>query len=205
MSNLEDLACTVDSRPDIAFAGISRIEHLKRLSIAYSSADLNSTFQSLAILSELYEIEAIGANLGNKGLSNIAEFSLLSKMDLEDTLISREGLLQLAKRRDITELYLGGLDIVDSDIVELVANLVQLKSLALDRTKIDGACIESLAKLNKLQYLSLADTVLSDKAILTLGKSQFSSLKQLNLFGTQVSIRAVELFNLNNPSVELYM
>ena len=126
------------------------------------------------------ELDLIGSQLGNKGLSQFCkiEFKELKNLYLNSNLISDIKALEKAKFEKLEILDLGNNDIEDINILEKV-NFNELKELYLYNNKIFDLKVLSIVKLQKLEILSLSDNSISDISILE--KVNFKELKQLYL------------------------
>lgn len=140
---------------------IGKMEKLKTLSLAFTRVD-------------------------DKGMKYIKGLSL-KELDLTETKVTDEGLLEVAKIGTLTHLNLAGCNVTDRGIV-LLRSLQELSELNLSATKITDSSINELAESSNLKRLSLANTNVTVSCLDALSKLPLS---RLNLDSTAISAAGV--------------
>ena len=141
----------------------------------------------------------------------------ITNLDLRGCPISNAGLQHVTSLPSLKALRLSGSNsncTVDDDGMDSVAQLANLKVLALDRLWISEAGIEKLLVLRDLEELYLAETTVGDDALallpklpnlrkLRLSKNQISNegLKQLAGFKELVELDLSEISQLSNDGM----
>ena len=96
----------------------------------------------------------------------------------------------------IVEAELGGTQITDAGLASL-KSFTQLERLHLERTKIKGTRLAELRGLAHLNYLNLCATGVSDDQLGSF--SNLPALRQLYLFGSEVTTRGVQTLRASLP------
>lgn len=87
---------------------------------------------------------------------------ILDSMDLSESEIKDEDLINLKRFTRLKELDLSGTSV---KALESLTSIKSLRKLWLDNTEVDDACIAKLADLSKLQKLSLKETKVTDAGV----------------------------------------
>ena len=98
-----------------------------------------------------------------------------------------------------TKVSLVASDIKDDDLY-LISQMTNLKALYLQKTTINGRGLVYLNKLQSLETINLSFTQTNDGTILKV--LEFPSLKQVYLFGSQVSDQVLHALRENHPTRE---
>lgn len=113
-------------------------------------------------------------------------------LDLIDTSVDDEGLIEIANRAPALEEISISSEIISDRGVEQLASLSRLVSLLLHHApNVTDACMEAVGKMTQLRELYLEDTQLTDAGIREL--LELENLKVLDLTGTRISDAGVSL------------
>ena len=157
--NLRDTEAT-----DETLAGISGLKHVQSLLLN----DLPVTDVGLAALSDagwpLTNLDLRGCAVSNAGLDHIVGFSSLKALRLSGS---------------------NGKTTVDDGGAAAIAQLPNLKVLALDRLKISSDGLHRMLTLNNLEEFYLAETAIDDNGLALI--PQFEHLKKLRLSHNQIT------------------
>jgi internalin A len=106
----------------------------------------------------------------DEGLKEVAKLQNLTELDLWDTKITDAGLKDVAKLQKLAYLNLGYTQITAEGLKE-VAKLQELTRLELAGTQITDAGLNEIAKLQKLKRLELYDTKITKTGVAELKKA----------------------------------
>jgi Leucine-rich repeat (LRR) protein len=105
------------------------------------------------------------------------------EITLDESSISRRGLLFLSKFPDLRLLSLANTDVTDSDLIELFS-LSRLESLNLARTSVTNAGLKQLQGIQSLRSLDLSKTPIDDAGLKSL--ALLTNLSSLELRSTPI-------------------
>ena len=111
-------------------------------------------------------------------------------------------LLELKPYLDMfSKVSVASSDIDDADLY-FFGNMTNLKELYLQKTKVKGQGLVYLSKLPHLEVLNLSFTGTDDKMLLEL--MQFPALKEVYLYGTQVSYPVIQAVKAYKPELKIH-
>ena len=146
------------------------------------------------ILADLPELPALtsvvlaGTNTDDIALGSLGKISTLENLDLRDCPVSNAGLAHLSGLHNLAALRLSGKSgktTVDDDGMVHVAKLRSLRAVMLDFLWVSEVGLQTLAVLEKLEDLTLAQTLVGDDAVPAIGR--FAKLERLRLAKTGVT------------------
>ncbi len=123
-------------------------------------------------------------NLGDIGLRNLRRVKTLRTLELLESEVTDQGVVELADLADLRELTILGRDL-GSPAMEAIATLTKLESLHLGGVPFSQVDLTPLGQLSRLRRLELAIPNLDDAATSSLG--ELGSLEELCLGHTQIS------------------
>jgi len=138
----------------------------------------------------------------------------LEVLDLRGTQISDEALFHLTDLPKLTQLYLGGALITDSEqalfrarytdrATEPIQDLISLKVLSLARTDIGDQGIRRLVELKDLEALFLIDTQITDASLEPL--TRMTWLKKLYVQETGITVEGAQRLIQALPKTEVHV
>jgi hypothetical protein len=145
----------------------------------------------LAALPELPALASVvlaGTDADDGALVPLGNIATLKNLDLRDCPVTNAGLAHLAGLENLAALRLSGKSgktTVDDDGMAHVAKLRSLRALMLDFLWVSEAGLETLLPLEKLEDLTLAQTLVGDEALPVIAR--FPALKRLRLAKTSVT------------------
>ncbi len=169
------------------------------LSLKHTKVDSNGV-KYIAAMKKLDQLFVADTAIGNEAMPLLGGKYLVT-LQLSKTPVTASGIKALARAKNITvtlrSLILEGCE-VGNDIIPLLKSFVQLSSLNLDSTKVDGKGFADLVSLKTVNSLSLADNKqISDYDMPALSKMQ--QLTTLDLSNTKVTPAGLrQLKNLRN-------
>ncbi len=156
-------------------------------------ADFNDQGVSAEILPHLEALTVLrtlklgGAKIDDQALAAIGRLGQLRSLQLTDCPITNAGLPKLATLGELLVLKLSGKNgatTVDDDGLKALADLKQLKSLALDYLWVSEAGLAQLPK-DSLEEIYLSQTLISDEGCQVF--QQFPKLRKLRLSRSQLT------------------
>ena len=129
-----------------------------------------------------------GAQITDEGLKEVAKLQNLTELNLNPIKITDTGFKEVAKLQKLITLSLWGGKITEAGLKE-VAKLQNLSELDLREIQITDAGLKELAKMQKLEEINLSNTKITDVGLKELAKLQ--NLKQLWLNNTKVTKEGV--------------
>ena len=148
-------------------------------------ADLLAALEKLPRLERLV---AAGSGLNDKALVAVGRLKGLRQLDLRDCPVTNAGLAHLGGLRELVALRLSGKSgacTVDDDGMQHVAALGGLRVLMLDFLWVGKDGLEKLVGLERLEELTLAQSLVQDDALPVIAR--FPALRRLRLARTSVS------------------
>ncbi len=178
-----------------------------------NAAVTDNDLERLLIFPDIFSVNLICNQLGDAGLSHLANLPKLTSLSLTGSQVTDRGLLPLLKRRalrvlhvgnnplsaeslktigqltELTELGLEGLPLTDASLAELekLPNLTDLRIVGCK--PLTDACGSTLARLPKLSSLRVDNTELGDEGVRKLSESK--SLSNMSLYGTKITDASV--------------
>jgi hypothetical protein len=128
------------------------------------------------------------ARIGDTGAREIAEFKSLTTLDLTATGITRAGLNELKKLKNLTSLRLREGRVTDAGLKE-VGQIATLKKLDLAGPLTTDAGLANLRELTSLEQLILVDTDVTEVGLKEI--QQFKRLTVLRLRGVKITATGV--------------
>ncbi|MCK4334096.1 hypothetical protein KAX06_04840 [candidate division WOR-3 bacterium] len=164
---------------DLDFLWFALIGNLKFLS-AYSYDSTTSGLRYLALAQELRELNFYSLCITNRNLRDISRIPNLRRLSLESSggTIDQEGLSNLARLTDLTELHLTSLRIDDTGL-KYISQIPRLRVLDLNGSWVTDSSLRYLTNLKYLRYLRVNCSCLTDEGLRHLEGIQ--SLRMLNL------------------------
>jgi hypothetical protein len=92
---------------------------------------------------------------------------------------------------------------IEDDGLYHISQMVNVKELYLQKTKLNGSGLIYLKNLQKLEVLNLSYTKIDDKAVLELLK--IPNLRQVYLFQTKTSMEVIKALQEYKPSLQILM
>ena len=129
-----------------------RTDTLERLAVWYTAFGSQAT-SALSALSELRVLDLADCELGEEGLRQVSRLPRLEDLNLDQSDTSDAGLRHLVES-NVRRLSLRGCTLTNATLRQL-ACMQSLEELNLSRSLIDPECLELLARLPRLQRLSL--------------------------------------------------
>lgn len=187
MQVLQELALSNDRATEDAARSV-----LEVLSVSKNSSAAHRAKHTLATLNQLRQdravtkLEKLGANISVTS-SNIGPILVHEIYTLEindDFRGTAEDLRQVQFLEDVRMVKLQG-EKVNDDVVAQVMNMPGLQYLTIKRADITNASLRDLAKLDRLQHLSVLYSPIDDGAIESL--KLLPQLADVRLFGTEMT------------------
>ena len=202
LPKLEELSCGANRLSGAALAALKMLPSLRRLDLGgiqrvdsglWGLALSERNLERIAGLSQLESLSLRGATLSDRGVDRPGhELALRSEV---------RGLPQLGALTKLRRLDLGQLPLRTDDLAWL-KHLTGLEELSLDGPPgIDDAIADTVLELERLEFLNLSGTSLSDHGLERLAEAQ--SLERLLVGDTDVSERAVDEFRSSRPECAL--
>ncbi|QDS87520.1 Leucine Rich repeats (2 copies) [Rosistilla ulvae] len=141
----------------------------------------------LTKLPRLRSVLLLGTPITGEALTTLAQIESLENLDLRDTAVDDSSLEHLVGHRRLKALRLSGKSgdcSVGDDGMAHVAQIPNLKVLALDFLWVSEDGLDALAPLQQLQEIYLAETTIGNEAIAKL--AQFPQLKKVRLARNQI-------------------
>ena len=187
---LNDTGVTDDGVAELAGLNNLREVHLFRTSIGDDG---------LKVLAELPNMQLFNlrdTKISDAAISHLLQRDMLTSLDLSETQspgITDAGGKLLSGFKNLTRLNLWDTNVSDNSVVE-IAKLENLVWLNLDKTDISDKAIPDIARLGKLTWLHVGSTALTDASVDML--KSMEQLQYLNVSNTQMSQeRFFELFD----------
>ncbi|MFN0020830.1 MAG: hypothetical protein ACKVP0_21430 [Pirellulaceae bacterium] len=120
---------------------------------------------------------------GDDGLALVADLGNVTWLSLQASPVTNAGLIHVARLQELEQLFLGYSRVSGDGIARL--NLPKLRMLSLQGLPLKEADLKQLPELPELQELVLNDTLVTDEALVHLGK--FASINKLWLENTKIS------------------
>jgi hypothetical protein len=181
--------------------GLSRLQQraLKQFPVlVIAGGDVGDN--DVAFLSELLGLQHLDlryTQVGDAGLAHLRPVAGLQKLLLSGTRLSNQGLADVGRLAELRVLYLSGTEVGDAGLLHL-APLVRLEEVNLSQCKgVTDQGAARLTKLTSLKQLNLTGTQLTDEGLSQL--AALRSLEGLYLHGTQVSEEGVQRFRAALP------
>jgi Leucine-rich repeat (LRR) protein len=189
LEHLENLCLRTARIPATSAKSIQSLQGLKALrSIAFDSANIqDDVLESLSKnLPQLNTLDVQGCKLlTDKGFSSLRPMAQLKNLNAGDTKVG-DGLMRAACNwKQLNVLKVGGGNIGNEGIRAFVESKSPVTVLSIDNCKIDDKGIVNIAKLPKLEVLSLNGDNITDASVPVLTK--LKSLTGLGLRDTKVT------------------
>lgn len=172
---------TERKRREIAMAG-GRSEVVRQVPAwmqALAGEDFHSFFDQTAIVT----VSMTGENVGDAQVAALSDLPHLTRLDLENSSISIEGLKTVSELKSLRELRLIGAKVTD---ISPLANLPNLEALRLDYCgRIQPEHLEALEQFPKLRVLGAAGLRLTDAGVAAIAKC--TQLEELDITGATLS------------------
>jgi serine/threonine protein kinase len=176
---------------------IANTSWIRRLSLQKCDID-NESLGRLAKL-HLESIELNYSTLKDIGAKNLSQCQELPRINASSTILSDEGVCQLATIKGLENFTIAGVDITDKSLFALAKS----KKLAwLDVTaakKITHMGLKSLEQ-TRLQVLVLQSTLIDDTGLIYVSK--IGTLKEVVLNRTKVTVKGIEQLCKNSKMVK---
>jgi Leucine-rich repeat (LRR) protein len=163
---------------------------LTRLNVA-GPALTDARMKQIAELSNLEELNLDVTEVSDVGLQELPRLKKLKVLSLsrdlgtDRGLITDNGIRQIARLPELTQLNLNNNDGIQGKNIGELQKLTKLSQLDLTLTRVTGAWLRELSGLNELSALSLRQTGISDADLKML--HEFKNLSDLNLSRTSVT------------------
>lgn len=190
ISKLTELKYLDLDNTQVTSKGLAYIRGLNKLETLHLSG-LKIGDKDLANLQDMKELSILGLDntqVTDKGLSHLKGLTSLWGLHLADTKVTGTGLDALKDLRNLRLLVLNNSPVNDSGAAK-IGDLKKVDRLYLDRTRITDEGLSKLKELN-LQFLSLADTKISDSGLANL--EGMKKLMYLNLGKCKVTDAGLE-------------
>jgi len=145
----------------------------------------------IAALPELPALASVvlaGTDVGDAALVPLGTIATLKNLDLRDCPVSNAGLAHLTGLKNLAALRLSGKSgatTVDDGGMQEVAKIASLRAVMLDYLWVSEVGLETLAPLENLEDLTLAQTLVGDDGVPVIAR--FPKLKRLRLAKTGVT------------------
>lgn len=202
---------------------LSRLKNVRR--IFFDNATVSPIGLSHLIgMEQLVTLELIETGCGDAGLPQVAKFSNLERLSLEDKSITANGFEQLASLTQLRKLEVGHLDEANlvglskafskmqslnelylhdasaQTALEAVANLPNLQRLDLTRSAFTDDSLEPLSRSQSLQSIELSDTQITEAGLMHVLK--IATLKSIRGYRVHVSEEALLRLKASRPDVQ---
>ena len=147
-----------------------------------------SLLTALPELPALQSVVLAGTDADDAALVPLGTISTLKNLDLRDCPVSNAGLAHLTGLENLAALRLSGKSgktTVDDAGMEHVAKIGSLRAVMLDFLWVSEVGLETLVPLEKLEDLTLAQTLAGDEAVPVIAR--FPKLKRLRLAKTGIT------------------
>jgi|GEM_PF-4659772 len=218
LSRLQKLTLNESRVTNESLKVIGELTDLKTL-LLEKTAITAEGLESLTSLKSLEHVSLAGCSLGDDGAAAIGRMTSLLFLDLRQSDISDAGLRSLTGLNRLQRLYLNGTNVsgeglsewgshpslqllnlsgvgLTKDTIRNLAGFPELGQLYLDGVSIDDEFLSTLVdtvvtSLPKLEFLSLADTNISDSSVEMMKRlSTAKELFNVSLTGTPLSLEA---------------
>jgi internalin A len=125
-----------------------------------------------------------GSWVTDTDLRKLAEYPELTTLDLSLTRITDEGMAELKKLRNITDLNLYYAEYVTDQGVAAIKDWKKLKRLNLHGTKSSDTALEHIAGITSLESLDVGSTLMTDVGLERL--NTLTNLKELTMGGNEL-------------------
>ena len=162
--------------------------HITEVSLRGSEAT-DDALKHVAGLKNLKSLLLNDVPISDEGLAHLVDLQApLTNLDLRGTAVSNSGLRHIVHLQTLRGLRFSGESgstTVDDEGMQFVAELANLKALALDNLWVGDLGIEKLKGLANLEELYLASTTIGDDALKL--AQQFPKLKKLRISQNQIT------------------
>ncbi len=195
--HLETLSLDAKQIGDRGLVHLSGLKSLVRLSL--NGQHITDTgLVHLAGLTQLEALRLEGTRVTDAGLVHLTRLSKLRDLELTNSQVTGSGLDQLIKLPELGPLILNGNPIVDASLVHF-RRFPALWQLQLRNTKISDLGVPDLRQ-NRLAYLDLSNTAITDAAFPEDEENWPISVFQLNLRGTKMSAEKIRNLQKKAPT-----
>jgi len=198
-----------------AMAGLKELEHVNITCIPVMESSIRTV---LSECTKLREVILAGTKCSNSCSHELKNLENLVKLDMRDTSIGDEALMELSPQvlQQMLELYVGSTFISDKALTFVAKAAQSMVKLSLAETNVTNAAIRSLESLRLtlkeldlsnckkltleggeirglqvLEVLNVADSAVGDDAVRFI--TQMDSLKELNVSGTDITDVSIDL------------
>jgi hypothetical protein len=161
----------------------------------------NELITALTALPKLKSVRLERCNITTAQLQMLSQLPL-RLLSLSDSKRPESGTSSLELHSEITDLDLSGCDWISEEDLEELAKLPKLQSLSLSRTRISNTALQTFAGSSSLNRIDLSYcTQLNDEILTTL--QNFRGLRQVMLAGVPLNLHKTAEFQRVNPDKHL--
>ncbi|MGH2506619.1 MAG: hypothetical protein ACRDHZ_04250, partial [Ktedonobacteraceae bacterium] len=190
------LLCLILEHDNVSNSAVASLAKLRRLAVLDLNHNLidDSGLSAIAkSMSGLKELDLSHNNISDAGLVECSRLKWLMRLDASETAITDKALIRLALNRDLRTLNVSETKVTDAGLIHFLSQVTKdFSALYLASDQVSNRSMRSIARLDKLQFLDLNHTQVTDEGLMRLANN--TSLKEISLDGSNVTAGGIAKF-----------
>lgn len=187
---------------DKSLAALAKMPHLTTLRLR-KTAITKAGLKYLSASRSLRYLDLADTAIADDSLSALTPLTRLSTLNLARTNITDAGICNLHHLKSLKCLDVSKSGLTDQGLQDLISHLPDLEQLNLSNTRVTSRGVIALSKLTHLRKLWLRGLVDVDDTVVAV-LSTMSSLSDVEVQGTRLGVKSVELLGRALPYTEVH-
>jgi serine/threonine protein kinase len=188
LPDLEKISLHKTKITDRAFAYFPKSKYIFGIYLKDSKGVGDETVDHVTMFPTLKELDVSNTAVTDSGCKNIHRLAL-NKFWASDTKFGDEGMVALAGKNSLTDLYVAGTNVTDEGLSKLTGT-PKLAELDLSHTKLTDKGMSNLSRFPNLRRLVLSSLPIIDSGMEILKKLR--TLEQVNIASTKITNKSLQ-------------